>query len=126
MMELVLDARPEHVSIMRNAAAAAAEAVGLSAERVEDVSLAVGEASANVVTHAYEGGTGSFALLVFDTPDDLRLVVRDWGTGIAPRPDSPGLGLGLPLIGALADHLEVVQDDDAKDVCMVFMRNGDR
>ena len=41
--------------------------------------------------------------------DDRRLylVVLDRGRGIVPRPDSPGLGLGLPLIATLAESLEL-------------------
>jgi len=37
----------------------------------------------------------------------LSLVVCDRGRGIVPRPDSPGLGLGLPLIATLAESLEL-------------------
>jgi len=36
--------------------------------------------------------------------------VRDWGTGIQPRPhrrEAPALGLGLPLIAALSDAFEL-------------------
>lgn len=123
MVELVMDARSEHVAVMRQAAVAAAEASGLEPARVDDVALAVGEASANVVVHAYEDTPGSFALYVYLTPDDLKLVVRDWGAGIRPRPDSPGLGLGLPLIGALADAVEFADaEDGATDVRMLFRR----
>lgn len=123
MVELVMDARSEHVAVMRQAAVAAAEASGLEPARVDDVALAVGEASANVVVHAYDGSPGSFALFVYVTPDDLKLVVRDWGAGIRPRPDSPGLGLGLPLIGALADAVEFADaEDGATDVRMLFRR----
>jgi serine/threonine-protein kinase RsbW len=125
MVELVMDARSEHVAVMRQAAVAAAEASGLDPARVDDVALAVGEASANVVVHAYDGAPGSFALFVYVTPDDLRLVVRDWGAGIRPRPDSPGLGLGLPLIGALADAVEFADaEDGATDVRMLFRRSA--
>ena len=123
MVELVMDARSEHVAVMRQAAVAAAEASGLDPARVDDVALAVGEASANVVVHAYDARPGSFALFVYVTPDDLQFVVRDWGAGIRPRPDSPGLGLGLPLIGALADAVEFADaDGGATDVRMVFRR----
>jgi hypothetical protein len=36
--------------------------------------------------------------------------VRDWGSGIQPRParrEAPALGLGLPLIAALSDSFEL-------------------
>jgi two-component sensor histidine kinase len=37
----------------------------------------------------------------------LTLVVADDGVGMAPNPGSPGLGVGLALIGRLAEHLDV-------------------
>jgi serine/threonine-protein kinase RsbW len=36
-------------------------------------------------------------------------VVSDQGAGIGPSPDLAGPGLGLPLIAALADHVEIEQ-----------------
>jgi serine/threonine-protein kinase RsbW/stage II sporulation protein AB (anti-sigma F factor) len=122
---LTLDARPENVAVLRQAAAAAAAAAGFPEERREDVTLAVGEACANVVTHAYPDGHGTIALLIDADADGLVLTVRDWGAGIGPRPDSPGLGLGIPLIGALADRLELAGAGDAPtDVRMTFLHGA--
>lgn len=122
-MELRLDAIAENVGVLRQAAGAAAEAAGFPPARVEDVALAVGEAGANVVMHAYPDAAGSFALLIERSPAELRIVVRDWGSGIAPRPESPGLGLGLPLIGSLADTVELSTGADGQtDVAMCFTR----
>ncbi len=45
-----------------------------------------------------------------------------------PRPDSPGLGLGLPLIATLAESLELGTDDlEHTEVRMMFRidQNGD-
>jgi serine/threonine-protein kinase RsbW/stage II sporulation protein AB (anti-sigma F factor) len=54
----------------------------------------------------------------------LMLVVRDEGRGIVPRTDSPGLGLGLPLIATLAEALELGTDDaDRTEVRMTFRRH---
>jgi len=39
--------------------------------------------------------------------ETLTVLVRDWGRGIRPRPDSPGLGLGLSLIAALAESVQL-------------------
>jgi serine/threonine-protein kinase RsbW/stage II sporulation protein AB (anti-sigma F factor) len=120
-VELRLDAVAENVGVLRQAAGAAAEAAGFPPARVEDVVLAVGEAGANVVMHAYPEDAGSFALLIERSPGELRVVVRDWGGGIAPRPESPGLGLGLPLIGSLADTVELRSGPDGQtDVAMCF------
>jgi serine/threonine-protein kinase RsbW/stage II sporulation protein AB (anti-sigma F factor) len=51
----------------------------------------------------------------------LRVIIADEGRGILPRADSPGLGLGLPLIATLAESLELgTGDDDRTEVCMTF------
>jgi serine/threonine-protein kinase RsbW/stage II sporulation protein AB (anti-sigma F factor) len=51
----------------------------------------------------------------------LTVVVSDEGRGILPRPDSPGLGLGLPLIATLASTLELgTNDREETEVRMTF------
>jgi serine/threonine-protein kinase RsbW len=53
--------------------------------------------------------------------DTVHVVVRDHGRGMTPRPDSPGLGLGLPLIATLTESLELGKSpDDRTEVTMVF------
>lgn len=122
---LVTEALPDNVAVVRQAAIAAAEVAGLPQHRVEDVALAVGEACANVAVHAYGEGRGDVALFVRQSPAELELVIRDWGSGLAPRPDSPGLGLGLPLIVALTDAVQLVAGDSgAHDVRMTFLRDA--
>ncbi len=34
--------------------------------------------------------------------------MADDGLGMRPRPDSPGVGLGMPLIADLADRVEII------------------
>lgn len=41
------------------------------------------------------------------TRSGLQVVIADEGRGMASRPDSPGLGLGLPLMASLTTALEV-------------------
>jgi signal transduction histidine kinase len=38
---------------------------------------------------------------------ELRVVVSDEGCGLVPRTDSPGAGLGLPLIAQVAESVSV-------------------
>jgi serine/threonine-protein kinase RsbW len=53
--------------------------------------------------------------------EELVVIVRDEGRGIAPRTDSPGLGLGLPLIASLAESLELGRGEDQRtEVRMTF------
>jgi serine/threonine-protein kinase RsbW len=52
----------------------------------------------------------------------LTVVVHDEGRGMLPRPDSPGLGLGLPLIATLAESLELgTGPDERTEVRMTFL-----
>ena len=73
-----------------------------------DVLLAVSEVVTNCVIHAYRGRPGGrVAIEARHTGDHLVLSVADEGRGMAPRLDSPGLGLGLPLVGRIADRVDI-------------------
>jgi serine/threonine-protein kinase RsbW len=104
-----IEAIPENVGPLRRAFAAALDAAGVGEPRRGEIALAVSEACTNAVVHAYVGGPpGTVALWASRVRDGVEVVVRDRGSGMHPRPDSPGLGLGLPLIGHLAEGLEIV------------------
>jgi anti-sigma regulatory factor (Ser/Thr protein kinase) len=73
-----------------------------------DVALAMSEACTNAVLHGHRDGAGGlFRVVVRGVHDQVRVTVIDDGCGMAPRPDSPGLGWGLPLMAALSDSLRV-------------------
>jgi serine/threonine-protein kinase RsbW/stage II sporulation protein AB (anti-sigma F factor) len=51
----------------------------------------------------------------------LAIAVATTAAGMLPRPDSPGLGLGLPLIATLSETLELGRGrDDRTEVRMTF------
>jgi len=106
---LSLPARPENVAVVRHAVGGLGEVLQISDQALSDIKLAVTEACTNVVVHAYgEGeGEGPMGLRASVQGDELSVVVTDRGRGILPRADSPGLGLGLPLIATLAKTLEL-------------------
>jgi serine/threonine-protein kinase RsbW len=96
---------------------------GLAGEALGDVLLAVSEAATNAVLHAYlEAGRPGPLLLSARLMDDIvHVVVRDHGRGMTPRPDSPGLGLGLPLMTRLADAVQIsTHPDGGTEVRMTF------
>ena len=104
-----LPATPDSVGRLRREVAEFARRNGASDRSLEAVNLAVSEALTNVVVHAYRGDAAPGPLLVVVTVRDraLLVTVADEGCGMAPREDSPGLGLGLGLIRRLADTLEI-------------------
>jgi serine/threonine-protein kinase RsbW len=121
-LELKLPARAENVAVVRHAFGGFAEALSVDEQTLADIKLAITEACTNVVIHAYDEDIDGL-LEVDASIDDRRLtvVIRDEGRGIVPRPDSPGLGLGLPLIATLAESLELGKDDsDRTEVRMTF------
>ncbi len=128
-LELKLPARAENVAVVRHAFGGFAEALTVDEQTLSDIKLAITEACTNVVIHAYdEGETGDLEVdaSVDDDERELMVVIRDRGRGIVPRPDSPGLGLGLPLIATLAASLELGKDDDENtEVRMTFALDGE-
>lgn len=121
-MELALPARAENIAIVRHALGGFGEAFAVPEPKLSDIRLAVTEACANVVVHAYpEGQEGAMEVVASMQDGELTVAVRDWGRGIRPRPDSPGLGLGLSLIAALAETVQLGHDsEEHTEVLMTF------
>ena len=106
-VELRVEARAENVAVVRHELSPYLRGLGVDRELLSDVLLAVTEACANVVVHAYEGGPGSIDVTAWRSGQEVQIVVRDRGGGMRPRVDSPGLGLGLPVMMALASAVAI-------------------
>jgi serine/threonine-protein kinase RsbW len=107
-VKLTLPARPENVSVIRHVLGAFAEALRLPDELVEDLRLAVTEACTNVVRHAYPPEhTGPVEISILPLEEQVTVIVSDHGRGIGTSSDTTGPGLGLPLIAAIADEVEL-------------------
>ena len=123
---LRLPSVPDNVPVVRHAVRGLLEARDTPETVTADVLLAVTEACTNVVQHAYGGdGNGRRGQMEiaadWHEPDELVVVVRDRGRGFAPRVDSPGLGLGLPVIAALTRRLELQEPPGGgTEVVMAF------
>src|SRR6478752_9958702 len=107
-VKLTLPARPENVSVIRHVLGAFAEALRLPDDLVEDLRLAVTEACTNVVRHAYApDAPGPVEVSIRPEDDVVSVVVADRGRGIGTSSDTSGPGLGLPLIAAIADEVDL-------------------
>lgn len=74
------------------------------------IALAVSEAVTNAVIHAYVDEPQPGDVEIFAERHEgngLEIQVCDDGRGMLPRSDSPGLGLGLALVGKLAERFHV-------------------
>jgi serine/threonine-protein kinase RsbW len=134
-VELRMDARPENLAYARLALAGVAAGVGASREVIADLKLAVTEACANAIQHAYVDGGREEVVIRYDVrPDGLAVEVQDWGMGFeasrvrsreleaAPDPardDLEGLGMGLLIIGAITDELTIESSGAGSRVAFV-------
>ena len=116
---------PSSVGTMRRRAAAFAQSVGASGKLTDAVGLAVSETVTNVVIHAYVGRAPG-RVIVSCHGDGERMIVEviDEGVGVAARRDSPGVGHGLALVGALVQTLEVAPRSDGPGTVVTMSFGG--
>ncbi len=118
VVRLSFPARAEYLILARLALAGVGRAVAMEEEVLADLKLAVTEACGNVVRHAYasrDGEEGAVRVTIDASGGIVAITVEDDGVGVPDiqgnpaadgRPDGEG-GMGLAIIGAIADELEV-------------------
>ena len=113
-IRLTIPAKPEYITLGRLALTGLARLRPLPQDVLGDLKLALTEACTNSVRHAYEGGDGVVEILYQLHPDRVVVEVTDEGEGFTPPPDaempdelSEEGGLGIAIIQALSDELEI-------------------
>lgn len=101
--------RAENVALAREVVAGLSEAIGLNREQYDDIRTALTEACDNVVQHAYPQGPGPLEIDFHVLTNAIDVVVRDKGIGVASSigSDDLGLSVGLPVMLALAEQVEL-------------------
>jgi anti-sigma regulatory factor (Ser/Thr protein kinase) len=81
---------------------------GLSSRRAADLVLAVDEACANAVEHAYgDGQPGDVVVEVSRSPDDEVIACVQDGGRWRDTPADPNRGRGLRIIEAVVDEVDI-------------------
>lgn len=113
---------PDSVPTARHAVLAHLSAAQTSDPPLSDIGLAVSEAVTNVVHHAYvDQQPGPVRVRVEVRPPEVEVIVQDEGSGMVPRPDTPGLGLGMPLIATISQRFDIrAPVGGGTRVCMWF------
>jgi serine/threonine-protein kinase RsbW len=119
-VRLTIPAKPEYITLGRLALTAIAGVQPLSDETLHDLKLALTEACTNSVRHASgDDGEGEVEILYKLEPDRLVVEVGDAGAGFDPEGTMNGEdgeldegGLGIEIIRALADEVEIGPRDD--------------
>ena len=113
----------EAPGLARQAVSRYARDCGADDDLVAALALCVSEAVTNSVLHAYRCAPqpGGVSVRAECREDELRVLVRDDGTGLTPNIDSPGVGLGLPIIAQMAHRSEIrAPERGGTEVCMRF------
>jgi serine/threonine-protein kinase RsbW len=110
-VRLTFPAKADYLLLARLALSGVARGASIDDELLADLKLAVTEACGNAVRHAYADGAGDVAVSYVVRDRTLEVIVEDRGAGIDPgrHPDGaiPGGGMGMSIMGAIADELEV-------------------
>ena len=123
LLDVDLPAEPQSVSRARRAVLDAL--TGIAVDR-DAIGVVVSEAVTNAVLHAYRDrerpGEVHVSAQLHD--EGLEVAVADDGIGLRPRPDSPGVGLGMPLIADLADRVVISSEGPGTRIAAHFSLMG--
>ena len=118
-VRLTIPAKPEYITLGRLALTALAGVRPVSDEILYDLKLALTEACTNSVRHAYENGREGSVEIVYELqPDRLVIEVGDEGAGFelaggnGHGDELEEGGLGIEIIRALADEVEIGPRED--------------
>jgi len=128
-VRLTFPARPEYITLCRLALTGISRLRPVSEELLADLKLALTEAASNSVRHAYgEEGNGLVEIVYELHPDRLVIEVTDEGAGFQPAPAgaepeslSEG-GLGIAIIRAIADEVEIGSRADGRGSRLRFIK----
>jgi len=123
-----LPATAESVTELRGLLTRFARGHGAGDRDCHRIALAVTEAVANVVMHAYLPRQQGTVHYVADLEEnDLQVIVGDEGEGIRTASRSSGLGVGLNLIAAMtSDFTITARSPRGLDVWMRFVLDAAR
>ena len=106
VLSITVPATAEWVAEIRDRVRRFASDHGADSLELAAIALAVSEAAANAVRHAYPDGQGEIRVMADIEEEELEIVVVDDGRGFR-KGTGPGLGLGLALMRKDAAAFEI-------------------
>ena len=138
IVEIEIPARADYVSLVRLVVAAAAElAPSLEPSRIDDLRVAVSEATTNAIqAHIRSGSTRPVKVCCRCSNGSVVVTVRDEGPGFdadalpeMPPPESEARlgresGMGISIMRTLADHSSIDSSSEGTEVRLAFLVGG--
>lgn len=121
-VRLELPASEDSLPVVRQALRSLGETVEADLAALEDAELAVTEACANAVEHAYPASGGAVHVSFFPREDEMLVSVRDFGRGMSEPRAGDDPGYGLSMIEGIANRMDIHGVDGAEgtEVEMAF------
>jgi len=122
LMQLAFRSAPDRLKMVRAGVIAAACACGFNTDDADDIALAVDEACANIIVHAYGGrGNAEIVLDIYRLRGGIQLRLRDFGPPVAPEAIQPRPldavrpgGLGAHFIREIMDEARLERAADGR------------
>jgi len=113
-LKMSIPGKPEYVGTIRIAIAHAVSRLGYDIEAIDDIKVAVSEACTNIICHAHEDPNFTYDVELEIEESKITVLISDSGSGfgmddyVEPIPgESRGSGLGIFIIRALMDEVEI-------------------
>lgn len=121
-VHLTVPATEDSIPIARQVLRSVGETVEAEREALEDAELALTEACANAVEHAYPAGEdGKVVVTIAPDKNEMHVSVRDFGRGMPDTKSDGGeqRGFGLAMIQGVARQVQI-RGDEGTEVAMDF------
>jgi serine/threonine-protein kinase RsbW len=131
VVTLTFPAKPDYLVLSRLALSGLARAYPFDPDVLADLKLAITEACGNAVRHAYDDKAqdGPVTVSFQVDGDTLEIVVEDRGSGLErpdqewAMPEEPESGMGLAIIRAVVDELDVSRGEDGRGTVVRMTKN---
>lgn len=140
-VRLTIPAKAEYLDIVRMTLYGIASKQGFGIEQIEDMKVAVTEACTNAIVHGYRLVDSGMIELIFHWDDDyIHIQIKDEGKSFdyvhsednhsilqhKPLHEAPIGGLGIFMMQALMDKVEVISDGGTTVILTKqIVRNGE-
>ena len=125
-VEVIIAGDPRWLRLARGVVEEFLAQTGFHAQQREEIAVAVGEAVANVIRHAYKGDARQrFSLLCNEGNGAVEIELRDQGEPfdppkepIAPPDETSAGGRGIFMMQAIMDEVEYTRQGNTNSVRM--------
>lgn len=129
VVRLSFPAKPDYLLLARLALSGLVRELAVEEEVVADLKLAVTEACGNAVRHAYSDGDGEVSVMYLVRDGTLEMIIEDQGEGFepddrvgAPLPGPRESGMGMSIMGAIVDELDVQPGADGRGTVVRMLK----